>query len=225
MTKRAAAAKVRLSPDAIVASAVALADAEGLEAVTVRRLAQEHGVTPMAMYWHFNDKEALLDGIAEYLIATIRLPEPTDQPWDVQLREILEAFLAAIRPHPQVAGLALKRILSSQPGLALAERALGLLRVAGFPPELAASVGSFLLCAVITLVTNEPGGHPAADDAEARDEMIRHKRAALEALSPARYPNVLAAAPALAGRCADEDGYFGVNLDLLVQGVRGVRPA
>jgi len=221
MPKRAAATKTRLSPDVIVASAVSLADAEGLEAVTVRRLAQEHGVTPMAMYWHFNDKEALLNGIAEHLIAAVRLPEPTDQPWHVQLREILEAFLAAIRPHPNVAGLALKRILSSEPGLALSERALGLLRGAGFSPDESGMVGSFLLCAVITLVTNEPGPHRPIEG-EAREEMIRHKRAALEALSPSRYPNVLAAAPSLVN-CHDQEAYFAVNLDLLVQGVRGIR--
>src|SRR3954447_13794451 len=134
MTKRATASKTRLSPDVIVASAVALADAEGLEAVTVRRLAQEHGVTPMAMYWHFNDKEALLDGIAEQLIGAVRLPEPSDAAWDVQLHAILEAFLAAVRPHPNVAALALKRILVCEPGLDLADRALGLLRQAGFSP-------------------------------------------------------------------------------------------
>ncbi|HEV7962527.1 MAG TPA: TetR/AcrR family transcriptional regulator C-terminal domain-containing protein [Actinoplanes sp.] len=224
MAKRTdAATKTRLSPEVIVAAAVSLADAEGLEAVTVRRLAQEHGVTPMAMYWHFNDKDALLDGIAEYLVAAVKLPEPTDEPWDVRLRDILEAFLAAIRPHPNVAGLALKRILSSEPGLVMAERALGLLRQAGFAPEQSAEIGSFLLCAVITLVTNEPGPHRPIEG-EARAEMIRHKRAALEALSPARYPNVLAAAPFLVA-CSDEDSYFAVNLDLLVQGVRAIRPA
>ena len=45
----------RLSREAIVSCAIALADAEGLAAVTIRRLASEQGVTPMAMYWHFND--------------------------------------------------------------------------------------------------------------------------------------------------------------------------
>src|SRR4051812_6689161 len=207
MTKRATASKTRLSPDVIVASAVALADAEGLEAVTVRRLAQEHGVTPMAMYWHFNDKDALLDGIAEHLIGAVRLPEPTDEPWDVQLRAILEAFLAAIRPHPNVAGLALKRILVCEPGLTLAERALGFLRAAGLSAQKSADVGTFLLCAVISLVANEPMPRHQLEG-EARDEMIRHKSAVFTTLSPARYPNVLASAPFLAA-CADEDEYFG----------------
>jgi TetR/AcrR family tetracycline transcriptional repressor len=201
---------------------VELADAEGLDAVTVRRLAQEHGVTPMAMYWHFSDKDALLDGIAEHLIGAVELPAPSDQPWDVQLRAILQAFLDAIRPHPSVAGLALRRILICEPGLTMAEQALGLLRSAGFTAEKAAEVGTFVLCGVITMVTNEPGGHRPME-AEALDEMIRQKAAALAALSPARYPNVRAAGPALVA-CGDEDGYFGTNLDLLVAGVRGIRP-
>jgi len=223
MVKRVPAIKTRLSPDVIVASAVALADTEGLEAVTIRRLAQEHEVTPMAMYWHFSDKEALLDGIAEYLIGAVRLPEPTDQPWDVQLRAILEAFLVAIRPHPSIAGLALKRILVCEPGLVLAERALGLLRAAGLSPDKSADVGTFLLCAVISLVANEPGPKRRVAGEE-REEMIRHKMAGFAALPPSRYPNVLAAGKSLAV-CADEDDYFAVNLDLLVAGVRGIRPA
>jgi hypothetical protein len=49
----------RLNREAIVTSAIALADAEGLDAVTIRRLAQDQAVTPMALYWHFRDKEKL----------------------------------------------------------------------------------------------------------------------------------------------------------------------
>jgi TetR/AcrR family tetracycline transcriptional repressor len=214
----------RLSRDAIVACAIELADREGLEAVTIRRLAQEQGVTPMAMYWHFSDKDSLLGGIAEALVAAVRLPEPTDEPWDVQLHAILAAFLAAIRPHPAVAGLALRRILTSEPGLALSEQALGLIRSAGFPPDRAAEAGSFLLCAVITLVTSQPGRPWHQLEGEARDQMFREKRAALDVLSPARYPNVLASAPWLV-TCHDEDNYYALNLNLLVQGIKGIQPA
>ena len=214
----------RLSPEVIVACAVALADHEGLEAVTIRRLAQEQGVTPMAMYWHFSDKDSLLDGIADALVGAVELPEPGGQEWHVELHAILAAFLAAIRPHPAVAGLALRRILTSEPGLAIAERALGLLRGAGFSAERAAEVGSFVLCAVITLVTSEPGRAGPVLQGEAREQMLRNKRASLASLSPARYPNVLASASALVA-CADVDEYFGLNLDLLVQGIRGVQPA
>jgi TetR/AcrR family tetracycline transcriptional repressor len=224
MAKRSEAVRGRLSRAAIIACATTLADQEGLEAVTIRRLAQEQGVTPMAMYWHFSDKDSLLDGIAEALVAGVKLPEPTDEAWHVQLRGILAAFLEAIRPHPAVANLALRRILTSEPGLAIAERALGLLRSAGFPADRAAETGSFVLCAVITMVTSQPGrpGKPVENDD--REQMIREKRAALEVLSPARYPNVVAAAPSLVS-CADDDAYYALNLDLLVLGLRGLQPS
>lgn len=221
MAKRNEATRVRLSREVIIVSAVALADAEGLDAVTIRRLAQEHGVTPMAMYWHFNDKDSLLDGLAEYLIEAVRLPAPSDAPWDEQLREILLAFLAAIRPHPAISGLALRRILAAESGLRIAERVLDLLRQAGFGAGRAAEVGTFLVCSVITMVGADPGPWPARAGVE-REQALRDKRARLESLPPESYPNVIAAAPALVV-CREEDDYFALNLDLLVQGVRGLR--
>src|SRR6266536_2501030 len=64
--------KARLSKSAVVGRALALADAEGLDALTVRRLAQELGVTPMALYWHFRSKEELLTGLATQIWGEIR---------------------------------------------------------------------------------------------------------------------------------------------------------
>lgn len=221
MAKRNEAARGRLSRDAIIASAVSLADAEGLDAVTIRRLAQEHGVTPMAMYWHFSDKDSLLDGLADHLIEAVKLPEPDDAPWDAQLRDILVAFLAAIRPHPAMAGLALRRILAAESGLRIAERVLGLLRQAGFASGRAAEVGTFLICSVITLVGADPAPGPRQAGAE-REQSLRDKRARLESLPPTVYPNLIAAAPALV-ICRDAEDYFSLNLELLVQGVRGIR--
>jgi AcrR family transcriptional regulator len=221
MAKRSDANRTRLSRDAIIASAVSLADAEGLDAVTIRRLAQEHAVTPMAMYWHFNDKDSLLDGLAEYLIAAVKLPDPGDGPWDEQLREVLRAVLEAIRPHPAFAGLVLRRILVAEAGLQIAERVLDLLRRAGFGAGKAAEVGMFLVCGIVALVASDPtpGPWPPGDG---RDQMIRDKRARLESLPPDRYPNVIAAGPALVV-CRDGDEYFALNLNLLVEGVRGIQ--
>src|SRR5579862_2663509 len=55
----------RLSKRAVVDRALKLADAAGLDALTIRKLAQDLGVTPMALYWHFRSKEDLLEGMAE----------------------------------------------------------------------------------------------------------------------------------------------------------------
>src|SRR3954466_2139615 len=100
MAKRSDATRPRLSRDAIIASAVSLADAEGLEAVTIRRLAQELGVTPMALYWHFKNKDELLLGITDHALSTVKATRDPSDPWPVQLRAMVEALVGVMRDHP-----------------------------------------------------------------------------------------------------------------------------
>ncbi|MEO6701515.1 MAG: helix-turn-helix domain-containing protein, partial [Jatrophihabitantaceae bacterium] len=66
--------------------AIALADIEGLAAVTVRRLATELGVTPMALYWHFRTKDELLAGAADRVLESLQLPSETRPTWTDELR-------------------------------------------------------------------------------------------------------------------------------------------
>ncbi len=217
MAKRGTTAeRERLSRDAIVAGAIDLADRDGLDAVTIRRLAQDHGVTPMALYWHFREKDELLAGIAEHLFDQVELPDQTSEPWHVQLYAVLDAFLTVIRRHPAIAELAEPRILDSESGLLMAERVLALLRSAGFSAEQAGEVGRFLVCAIITLVTANPG----SDD---RDDELRNRKAALSALSAERYPNIVASAEALTS-CKNPDDYFTRGITVLVQGTNGISP-
>jgi TetR/AcrR family transcriptional regulator, tetracycline repressor protein len=219
----------RLDRDTVVARALALVDAEGLEALTIRRLAVDLGVTPMALYWHFRNKDELLDALVEHLLGTVRLPVLPALPavlavhgrdWAEQLHAALTAFAAALRPHPAIAPLIQARVLFSAPGLALAERALGLLREGGFTAEQAAQIGGYLVGAVVTLVVAEPGVS-AEPDLELRDSHTRARQAALRSLSPSDYPNVIACAEPLTF-CANGDAYFAQGIDLLVAGVRGV---
>ncbi|MHB8191464.1 MAG: helix-turn-helix domain-containing protein [Ferrimicrobium sp.] len=63
-TTQAREGQARLSPNAIVTRALALAGAEGFDAVTIRRLAQDHDVTPMALYRYFRDEDELIDAMA-----------------------------------------------------------------------------------------------------------------------------------------------------------------
>src|SRR5690349_7389246 len=116
-----APAKERLSRERIVDCAIALADAEGLEAVTIRRLAQDQGVTPMALYWHFKDKDLLLDGIVERLMTEVKGPlsEPGAGRWDERFRDLLVALLEVLRAHPAIVGLVQNRIMLSAAGLDL----------------------------------------------------------------------------------------------------------
>ncbi|MDX3072383.1 TetR/AcrR family transcriptional regulator [Streptomyces sp. MI02-7b] len=211
----------RLDRDVLVTTALALADAEGLTAVTTRRVGQEHGVSPMALYRHFRDKDQILDAIAERLLSEVRLPEPDDRVWDVQLRDVLTALLTVLRPHAAAAGLVTTRILGSPPGLAIAERTLELLAAAGFGVEQGAEIASQSLCSMVTLVVTEPG-RVQTEDPQAREDAVQAKRASLESLSPVRYPHLVAAAGALAS-CASGDVYYARGVELLVAGIRGVR--
>jgi AcrR family transcriptional regulator len=216
--------KERLSRERIVECALALADAEGLEAVTIRRLAQDQGVTPMALYWHFKDKELLLDGIAERLMSEVVLPpdEPGERSWDERFRDVLLAVLTVLRAHPAVADLIQTRIMRSTAGLNITERALGLLRGAGFTPEQSAQVAGHALTSIMLLVTTQPGAL-VGEEAEARAERLRTKKAMFQTLSPQRYPNVLASADGFT-ECGSEPAYFELGLDLFMAGVRGVAP-
>jgi AcrR family transcriptional regulator len=217
--------KERLSRDTVVAAALALADSEGLETVTIRRLATDLGVTPMALYWHFKDKERLLDGVAERVLGEIRLPAETPAAaWDEQLREVLAALLHVLRAHPAVTDVVKSRILVSEPGLELTERVLGILRAAGFSVDQAAQVAVQALITLVGLVATEPGVALAEESEDDHEQRLRTKKAQLLTLSPKRYPNVVEAAEPLTA-CNSSDAYFTVGLDVLMHGLRGVLTA
>jgi TetR/AcrR family transcriptional regulator, tetracycline repressor protein len=213
-------ARGTLSRDAIVAGAIELADCDGLEAVTIRRLAQHHNVTPMALYWHFEDKDKILDGIAEHLLADIDIPPLTDDPWRDQLKALMEAVLAGLRPHPNVADLVSTRVLESDAGLAIAERTLELLQRGGLPEDTAPEISGYLFASLVGMVTVEPGRRFGADPDE-RDDAIRVRTASLLALSPRKYPNVVRAGSRLFAS-ASPDAYYRLGVEMLVTGLIGV---
>src|SRR5947209_6448913 len=115
-------AKNDLSREAIVERALDIADAETLDAVTIRRLGQEFGVTPMALYWHVANKDELLDAMGDALFAALEVDAPDDADWDVQIEAIVHALVMALRRHPGSRELAFRRIMQCPAGLALTER-------------------------------------------------------------------------------------------------------
>jgi AcrR family transcriptional regulator len=210
----------RLDPEKVVDTALKIADDEGPAAVTLRRLATLHGVTPMALYRHFKDKDDLLAALGDRMLTDVVLPEPTDEPWDKQLHTVLTAFVTALRAHPRLADLTLGRILVSEPGLAMAERTLELLTEGGFSVDDAAEVGRQSICSLIALVTTDPIAREVSDPV-AREDSMRRKRASLSALPPRNYPLVAKAADTLI--CpTSRDRYYTLGIDMTVAGIRGV---
>ena len=210
-----------LSRDAVVTRALELADAEGLDAVTVRRVAQEFGVTPMALYWHFSNKDELLDAMGDALFDALPADEPASGPWHVRLGALLEDLAGALRRHPASAELAYRRIMACPRGQQLTESALHALADGGFSSRDAAHVASQALMTVVTLVVNMPGSQPGLAPAE-REQLLAAKRAAISALPAHRFPHVRAAAPDLTD-CDNPDEFLAFSLDLLVAGAQTMR--
>ncbi|MCD5312231.1 TetR/AcrR family transcriptional regulator [Kineosporia babensis] len=217
------AAKERLSRDVIVASALALADAEGLDALTIRRLATDHGVTPMALYWHFKDKDLLLDGVVERVLEGVEIPSypAGSQPeWHVRLLDCFAALLNALNEHREVADLVHRRFLGSTAGLDIAEFAFAALQEGGFGRTERAEIGVQALHNLVVLVTMEPGERALRDSEEEVARRIREKKVVLQSLAPERYPNIIDCAESLVDKPADEGRYRGLGLDILIEGIR-----
>ena len=216
--------RTRLSKAAVVDRALALSDTEGLDALTIRRLATELGVTPMALYWHFRSKEELLAGLAERVWAEIDTDVDEAADWPQQLRGLLESLLRVLRKHPSAPTLLLSgEKLNSEAALVATETTLRVLRRAGFDPERAATIARSGLWTALMLVMSEPGFEPGMTEAD-RAETQRRNRVRLALLPPDRYPHVVEAAVPLT-ECADPDLHYQFGVDTFIAGVQAVAQA
>lgn len=211
---------VELTRDAVVEVALTLADADGLDTLTIRRLANHFGVTPMALYWHVKNKDELLDAMGDAVWATVQLPPADDRPWSDQYRDLLAAVLSALRAHPGAVDLAGRRVLYCEAGRELTERALGLLRRTGLSVQTSADIARSSLQNMMMLVVAEPGAERGAS-AEERPHMLAAKAQALSTLPVGRYPYLVECAGALVD-CDDVAIYYRDGLDLFLAGVQAV---
>ena len=209
--------RTALTPRRVVEGALALADAEGLGAVTIRRLAEGLGVTPMALYWHVHSKDELLAGMAARILEEVDPSVDASAPWQEQLRALLGSMLDALRAHPAAAVLLSTRTVSSEGGLRATEVALDILRRGGFSPAEATQIARHALSTVVNLVAAEPGV-VARDESEGLLETRRRARRFLESLPPERYPRLVEAAGPLS-EGVDPDAYVAFGLDLLLAGI------
>jgi AcrR family transcriptional regulator len=205
----------------VIEKALELADDEGLETVTIRRLAQELGVTPMALYWHFKNKELLLHAVADHVLAEVTPDFDPASPWNVRLRVMVEALVRVLRRHPSMVGV-FPLIYKEQVGnFTLAtETALTLLSQAGFALEEGFLISSYLLHGVLALVGDEPGS-PRTLTASEAVEWRRQKRLALESLPQDRFPCMVAFGKTFEAE-PDVEHYYAFGLDLLFSGIEAM---
>jgi AcrR family transcriptional regulator len=211
--------RARLSKATVTDRALKLADADGLEALTIRKLAQELGVTPMALYWHFRSKEELLEGVAEQIWSEIDVPVDPSVPWPVQLQRGLESLISVLRAHPAAPQLLLEHEKRNEAALRATEAALEILRSAGFDPQHASEIARSTLWTGIMLVMSESGYRPELSQDE-RAEWQRRGQIELAMLPAARYPRLVECAAPMA-QC-DPEFHYRLGVELFIAGVKAM---
>jgi AcrR family transcriptional regulator len=145
-----------LDRESVLDAGIETADEDGLDAVTLRRVAERLSVTPMALYRHVASKDDLLDGMADLLYAELDLPEPGGDWWE-GLAAIARSTRRVLFAHPWAVPL-FSRPLAGPHSLAL-ERALeSALRTAGFSKQEARELHDQLSGMVFALVAPELHG-------------------------------------------------------------------
>jgi TetR/AcrR family transcriptional regulator, tetracycline repressor protein len=211
--------RARLSKRAVVDRALKLADTEGLDTLTIRKLAQDLGVTPMALYWHFRSKEDLLEGVAERVWDEIEVNIDPSVPWWAQLQAGLESLLKALRAHPSAPQLVLEHEKRNEAALRATEAALEILMSAGFDAQHASEIARSTLWTGITLVMSETGYHPELSGDE-RAEFQRRNEIYLAMLPTARYPRLVQCAAQMSD--CDPDFHYRLGVEMFIAGVRAM---
>lgn len=195
-------AKARLSREVVLAKALELVDAEGLDALTMRRLGQELGRDPMSLYRYAENRAALLDGVSELVLNQLPI-HPEDPDWKAQLRSIAHNLRMLALKHPNVVPLLVTRPLSTPLGmrplgtLRPLEQILTLLVAAGFEPADALHVYRAYYGFLYGHLLNELQEYVV--DPEENEVLLR---LGLHRLPAKEFPRLRALAPAL----ADYDG-------------------
>lgn len=123
----------KISREATLAAALRIADVEGIEAVTMRRVASELGVEPMSLYKHISNKADVLDGISEAVMAEVEVPDRSTDPASA-IRAIARSIRKVALAHPRVFPLIALRPVAGPTGLGLVEETVRILLSTGLDP-------------------------------------------------------------------------------------------
>jgi TetR/AcrR family transcriptional regulator, tetracycline repressor protein len=155
-----------LDVEQVIDAALTVLDADGLEAVTFRRLSADLGVSHMTLYGYFDSKDALLEALVARTLATPTIRKAASIPWNELLFDAITDLYRLYLKRPGVAEILVARELTGEWITEPRERILDILRDAGFD-ECQATDGisivfNYLLGAVLIDAKRERGGSPAA---------------------------------------------------------------
>jgi AcrR family transcriptional regulator len=192
-----------LSRDLIVRTAVALIERDGINAVSMRRLAAELGTGAMSLYNHVPNKAALLDAVAEHVLVEVHLTADPSDDWRAAARSLARSFREVAHRYPRSVMVVISRPPNSTVGLRAVELALATVRAAGFDGSAAVRAMRAVVNYVLGCLLHE------ASQTEARSTGPAIGEAELAA---AGLVNVRDLLPALVEHDSEADFEFGLEL-------------
>ena len=207
-----------LTKESVLQAALKLADQGGLEALSMRKLGQALGVEAMALYYHFANKERVLDGIVDLVFGEIELPQ-AGAGWESAMRPRAISVRDALLRHRWAIGLMESRTNPGPANLRHHDAVIGCLRAAGFDMAAAATAYSLLDAYIygFALTKMNLPFYSTTHIAEMAETM-------LEPFPPGEYPNL----SAFITEHAMQPGYdygdeFEYGLDLVLDGLQRAR--
>jgi AcrR family transcriptional regulator len=218
---RDTAGRDRLNRAKVLAAAVELADEGGVEGLTMRRLAAQLGVVPMALYKHVADKGELLDGMVDLVFAEVEVPDDVD--WRTALRARAASMRRALLRHPWAVG----RMETGTPGPANLRHHNAVMRClrrdAGFPFRTAVHAYNLMDAYVYGFALQEKtlAGDIPAEAARRRDAVVDRQPSGVDGVDD--YPYLAEVVAELAKTGFDFADEFEFGLDLILDGLSRTR--
>nr|WP_055505795.1 TetR/AcrR family transcriptional regulator C-terminal domain-containing protein [Nonomuraea pusilla] len=220
--------KPQLSQELIVETGLRILDAEGLEGLSMRRVAQELDTGPASLYAHVANKDELLELLYDRVLGEVQLPEPDPSRWKEQLREAALRTHQVLAAHADIARVAMAGIPSGENALRLGEYVFGLLIDAGMAPR-DASLGFDRLVLYIVGDAYEGSLHYSrahaagiTNEKEYFEHFIAQIGTYFQALPPDRFPHLTRHVGTLLAD--DGETRFRFGLDLLLDGLESRMP-
>lgn len=163
--------RTQLSRERIVRCALEIVDAEGLSALSMRRLGAVLGVDPMAVYYYIPNKEALLDAIVEAVMSEIDLTiDDPSAPTEERVLAAARAYRDVMLAHANALPIMLDRGPNTPAAMRPVELLIGILRDAGLSPSQAMAGMNAIAATVrgtVSMIANNPEEPPTAEEIEA----------------------------------------------------------
>lgn len=211
--------RVPITRDAIVEAALRVLDREGLEGLSMNRVAGELETGPASLYWHVRNKDELLQLLSERLAGEIELPEPDPSQWQEQLKDLGRQWRAQAHGHRDSARITLGRLPSGPTLARFTEWIFELLAPVGIPDQVIAYLGDMASLYVGAFTFEETLGlaSPTGEDLPP-EQIIAMLRDYLLSLPAVQFPHLHRAIGILFA--GDNDERFEFGLDIIVRGLQ-----